>query len=131
MPTAPLQGTSADVVSGRSSLGSAAVAFEHARPRLLSTAHRIVGNRFEAEDIVQDAWVRWQSCDREQVLNATAFLITTTTRLALNAAQSARARHESPVGDWTHEPADEAVDPTPRSSAPRRWRAACTCSSSG
>jgi RNA polymerase sigma-70 factor (ECF subfamily) len=80
------------------------------RPRLLAIATRILGNASDGEDVVQDAWVRWQRCDRALVLNPTAFLVTTTTRLALNAAQSARARRESPVGAFLPEPADVTHD---------------------
>lgn len=89
----------------------AAEQFDAIRARLLSVAHRILGNHAEAEDIVQDAWLRWQAYDRSRVLNPTAFLVTTTARLALNAAQSARARHESCVGHWTLEPVDPHGDP--------------------
>jgi RNA polymerase sigma-70 factor (ECF subfamily) len=80
------------------------------RPRLLSIAHRILGSWTEAEDVVQDAWIRWQTYDRRTVLNPTAFLVTTTSRLAINAAQSARARRESSVGQWLSEPVDPSDD---------------------
>jgi RNA polymerase sigma-70 factor (ECF subfamily) len=73
--------------------------FRPVRPRLLSIAYRILGSWAEAEDVVQDAWLRWQTCDRRVVRNPTAFLVTTTTRLAINAATSARARRETYVGD--------------------------------
>ena len=85
--------------------------FARLHPRLVAIAHRIVGSRTEAEDIVQDAWLRWQTYDRTTVLNSTAFLVTTTTRLAINAAQSARARRESSVGHWLHEPVATSDDP--------------------
>jgi RNA polymerase sigma-70 factor, ECF subfamily len=80
------------------------------RPRLLGIAHRILGSWSEAEDIVQDAWIRWQTYDRSTVLNPTAFLVTTTARLAINASQSARARRESSVGQWLPEPVDTSDD---------------------
>jgi RNA polymerase sigma-70 factor (ECF subfamily) len=86
--------------------------FARVRSRLLGIAYRVLGNWSEAEDIVQDAWVRWQTCDRSRVLNPTAFLVTTTTRLAINTAQSARLRRESYVGGWSAEPADSGDDPT-------------------
>jgi RNA polymerase sigma-70 factor, ECF subfamily len=72
--------------------------FLDVRSRLLGTAYRILGNWSEAEDVVQDAWFRWQSYDRTIVVNPTAFLVTTTTRLAINTATSARVRRESYVG---------------------------------
>jgi RNA polymerase sigma-70 factor, ECF subfamily len=84
-------------------------AFCAVRRRLLGVAYRIVGSRAEAEDVVQDAWLRWQHADRATVANPTAFLVTTTARLAINAAQSARCRREAPVGDWFPEPV-AAVD---------------------
>lgn len=80
-------------------------------PRLFGIAYRMLGSAVEAEDVVQDAWIRWQSTDRSVVRNAAAFLITTTTRLAINVAESARARHETYVGPWLPEPIDTSFDP--------------------
>jgi RNA polymerase sigma-70 factor (ECF subfamily) len=93
------------------SLGDAVADFAALRPRLFALAYRVLGNWTEAEDIVQDTWLRWQRCDRRLVLNPSAFLVTTTTRLALNAAQSARARRETSVAHWACEPADTSSDP--------------------
>jgi RNA polymerase sigma-70 factor (ECF subfamily) len=86
-------------------------AFAAVRSRLLSIAHRILRRWSDAEDVVQDAWLRWQVYDRSTVANPTAFLVTTTTRLAINATQSARARREACVGDWLPELASAADDP--------------------
>jgi RNA polymerase sigma-70 factor, ECF subfamily len=86
-------------------------AFAAVRGRLLAIAHRILGRGSDAEDIVQDAWVRWQLYDRATVANPTAFLVTTTTRLAINAAQSARARREACVGTSLPELVAAADDP--------------------
>jgi RNA polymerase sigma-70 factor (ECF subfamily) len=86
-------------------------AFAAVRGRLLAIAHRVLGRGSDAEDVVQDAWVRWQLYDRTTVANPTAFLVTTTTRLALNAAQSARARREACAGEWLPELAAAAADP--------------------
>jgi RNA polymerase sigma-70 factor (ECF subfamily) len=96
-----------------SHLDQAADAFIGARPRLFGIAYRILRNPFEAEDTVQDAWLRWQCADRSTVVNADAFLATTTTRLALNHAQSAWRRRESTVGSWLPEPAGPAAGPEP------------------
>ena len=92
-------------------LDHAASIFASLRPRLVAIAYRMLGNSAEAEDIVQDAWLRWQTCDRDAVVNSTAFLVTTTTRLAINAAQSARWRRETYVCPWLPEPSDASADP--------------------
>ncbi len=86
-------------------------AFLCARPRLFGIAYRMLGSAAEAEDIVQDVWVRWQTTDRSAVRNPLAFLVTATTRLAINVLQSARARRETYVGPWLPEPVDTSVDP--------------------
>jgi RNA polymerase sigma-70 factor, ECF subfamily len=86
-------------------------AFLRARPRLFGIAHRMLGSSTEAEDIVQDVWVRWQTTDRSPVRNPLAFLVTATTRLAINVLQSARARRETCVGPWLPEPVDTSADP--------------------
>jgi RNA polymerase sigma-70 factor, ECF subfamily len=87
-------------------------AFERARPRLFGIAYRMLGSAAEAEDVVQDAWTRWQSTDRRVVQDPQAFLSTTTTRLAINVQQSARTRRETYVGPWLPEPVDTSADPT-------------------
>ena len=85
--------------------------FLRVRPRLFSIAYRMLGSPAEAEDIVQDVWLRWQTADRRLVRDAAAFLATTTTRLAINVMQSARARRETCVGHWLPEPVDPSADP--------------------
>jgi RNA polymerase sigma factor (sigma-70 family) len=84
--------------------------FMRVRPRLLGIAYRILGRTAEAEDVVQDAWVRWQTTDRSEVRDAAAFLVTTTTRLAINVIQSARWRRETNVGPRMPEPVDTGAD---------------------
>src|SRR5262245_7084418 len=86
-------------------------AFMNVRRRLFGIACRMLSNAAEAEDLVQDVWVRWQTTDRRQVRDATAFLVTTTRRLAINVMQSARSRHETPVGPDLPEPVDTTADP--------------------
>jgi RNA polymerase sigma-70 factor, ECF subfamily len=96
---------------------AAAVSVEHiasfqaARPRLFAVAYRVLGDPGEADDVVQDAWTRWQGADRDGVRDATAFLATTTMRLAFNVADSARARRETSVGTWLPERIDSGADP--------------------
>jgi RNA polymerase sigma-70 factor (ECF subfamily) len=92
-------------------LDHAASTFAGLRPRLFGIAYRILGSAADAEDVVQETWLRWQAYDRSAVREASAFLATTTTRLAINAAQSARARHETYVGPWLPEPVDTGADP--------------------
>ena len=84
--------------------------FVDVRPRLFGIAYRMLGSAVEAEDVVQDVWLRWQTTDRSAVRNPPAFLTTTTTRLAINVAQSARARRETYVGPWLPEPVDTSAD---------------------
>jgi RNA polymerase sigma-70 factor (ECF subfamily) len=93
-------------------LDHATAAFLSVRSRLFGIAYRMLGTAAEAEDIVQDVWLRWQSTDRSVVRDATAFLVTTTVRLAINHAQSARSRHETYIGPWLPEPVDTTADPT-------------------
>ncbi|MEV4537892.1 RNA polymerase sigma-70 factor [Asanoa sp. NPDC049518] len=85
--------------------------FEAVRGRLFGIAYRMLGSVSDAEDVVQEAWMRWQNTDRRKVDNPAAFLSTTTTRLAINAVTSARARRESYVGPWLPEPVDTRADP--------------------
>lgn len=93
-------------------IATATAEFLALRRRLLGIAHRILGSRAEAEDIVQDAWLRWQGCDRAAVDSPTAFLVTATTRLAINAANSARVRRAADVGESWPESVDTTYDPS-------------------
>src|SRR5262249_28854627 len=86
-------------------------AFLRARPRLFGIAYRMLGSVAEAEDIVQDVWVRWQTIDRSRVRKPLAFLVTATRRLAINVLQSARARRETSASAGLPEPADTSTDP--------------------
>ncbi|MFE2578672.1 sigma-70 family RNA polymerase sigma factor, partial [Streptomyces sp. NPDC059378] len=81
------------------------------RPQLFGIAYRVLGSSAEAEDVVQDAWLRWQNTDRTTVREPAAFLTAVATRLAINVAQSARVRRESYVGPWLPEPVDTSQDP--------------------
>jgi RNA polymerase sigma-70 factor, ECF subfamily len=85
--------------------------FVRVRRRLFGIAYRILGSAEEAEDIVQDVWLRWQLADRGPVLDPLAFLATATTRLAINRGQSARSRRETCVGPRLPEPVDTSSDP--------------------
>ena len=85
--------------------------FLSVRPRLFGIAYRMLGSSADAEDIVQDAWLRWQAADRTVVRDPAAFLRTTATRLAINVMQSARARREATVEPSLPEPVDTRADP--------------------
>lgn len=98
-------------VQGVDDLDVAAAVFMGVRPRLFGIAYRMLGSVAEAEDLVQDVWLRWQAYDRGAVTDPGAFLATTTTRLAINALQSARVRREKYVGPWLPEPVDTSADP--------------------
>jgi len=75
--------------------------FVDQRPRLFGIAYRILRSTDEAEDVVQDAWLRWQRTERRLVEDPAAFLAVTTRRLALNVLQSAHRRHETPGTEWS------------------------------
>jgi DNA-directed RNA polymerase specialized sigma24 family protein len=96
---------------GADDLEEAAAVFTSVRPRLFGIAYRMLGSVTEAEDLVQEVWLRWQLCDRSVVASPTAFLATTTTRLAINTLQLARVRRETYVGPWLPEPVDTSADP--------------------
>jgi RNA polymerase sigma factor (sigma-70 family) len=102
-------------VSGRTA--SATEAFEVQRPRLRRLAYRMLGSFAEADDVVQEAWLRWQQADAAEVRDAGAWLRRTVTRLCLDVSKSARARREAYVGEWLPEPLaenDGGTDDQPR-----------------
>lgn len=96
---------------GTSDLEEAVSVFVQHRRRLFGIAYRVLGSAAEAEDVVQEVWLRWQKTDRSVVLSPVAFLSSTTTRLAINVAQSARVRRETYIGPWLPEPVDTSSDP--------------------
>jgi len=81
-----------------------AASFEPYRRRLLGLAYRMLGSMADAEDAVQEAYLRWHRADRNNVADPRAFLMTTTTRMCLDMLASARARREEYVGPWLPEP---------------------------
>lgn len=78
--------------------------FERERPRLIGLAYRMLGTVTDAEDVVQDAWLRWQTVRTDQLERPEAWLTTVTTRIALDLIGSARRRRETYVGPWLPEP---------------------------
>jgi RNA polymerase sigma-70 factor (ECF subfamily) len=81
-----------------------AASFEPHRRRLLGLAYRMLGSMADAEDAVQETYLRWHAAGRDKVLEPRAFLMTTTTRICLDMLTSARARREEYVGPWLPEP---------------------------
>src|SRR6187402_2933636 len=81
-----------------------AASFEPYRRRLLGLAYRMLASMADAEDAVQEAYLRWHGADRDKVSDPRAFLMTTTTRICLDMLTSARARREEYVGPWLPEP---------------------------
>jgi len=81
-----------------------AASFEPCRRRLLGLAYRMLGSMAEAEDAVQETYLRWHGVDRNKVSDPKAFLMTTTARICLDMLTSARARREEYVGPWLPEP---------------------------
>ncbi|MEU5314114.1 RNA polymerase sigma-70 factor [Streptomyces sp. NPDC021562] len=94
-----------------SDLDEAVSDFVQYRARLFGIAYRVLGSVAEAEDVVQEVWLRWQKTDRSVVVSPVAFLSSATTRLAINVAQSARVRRETYIGPWLPEPVDTSGDP--------------------
>lgn len=74
------------------------------RPLLLSIAYRMLGSLADAEDILQDAFIRWQQASSGEIRSPKAFLVTVVTRLCINHLQSARVQREQYVGEWLPEP---------------------------
>jgi len=81
------------------------------RRRLFGIAYRMLGTVADAEDIVQETWIRWQGTDRSAVREPGAFLTTIATRLSINVLQSARAQRETYIGPWLPEPVNTDDDP--------------------
>lgn len=87
-----------------------AAEFEALRPQLTRVAYGMLGSLAEAEDIVQEAWLRLGRADRDAIDDLRAWLTTVVGRLALDALGSARARRESYVGEWLPEPLVEEFE---------------------
>jgi RNA polymerase sigma-70 factor (ECF subfamily) len=98
----------------RAEEAAATEAFERVRPRLLGLAYRMLGTRADAEDVVQDAWLKWQGARPDDVDRPEAWLTTTTTRLAIDRLRTLRRRREEYLGPWLAEPVvagpEEAVE---------------------
>lgn len=94
-----------------------AAIFENHRPVLTGIAYRMLGTCTDAQDIVQETYLKWSQTDLQAVREPRAWLVTTCSRLALNALQSARLRRENYVGAWLPEPLVDNNTPGPADTA--------------
>lgn len=92
-------------------------AFEAVRPRLMGLAYRLLGSRSDAEDVVQEAWLRWHQADRSAIRDAEGWLVTATTRLGIDRLRSARSERAAYSGPWLPEPLTIDEGPGPEDQA--------------
>lgn len=87
--------------------------FNRLRPRLQGIAYRMLGSSAEAEEVVQDAWLRWHEADQDSLDNTEAWLVSITTRLAIDRLRTAKVQREHYIGTWLPEPllSDSPVSP--------------------
>src|SRR6476659_4646732 len=78
--------------------------FNADRPLLFSIAYRMLGSASDAEDVLQDAWLRYSTVDRSAIRSPNAFATTIVTRLCLDRLKSARTKREEYIGPWLPEP---------------------------
>ena len=97
-----------------------ATLFEAQRPRLFGAAYRMVGSRAEAEDLVQEAFLRWQRIEHADVRNPQAWLVTAVTRLAIDRLRSLETEREAYHGPWLPEPLIGREPPAPDRTVERR-----------
>jgi RNA polymerase sigma-70 factor (ECF subfamily) len=88
--------------------------FDRYRARLFGIAYRMLGTRADAEEIVQDAYIRWHSADAKAIESAEAWLVTAVTRLSIDRLRKAYMQRETYIGPWLPEP---VVDPSPQDDA--------------
>ena len=91
--------------------------FDTLRPRLFGIAYRMLGVRADAEDVLQDAWLRWSAADHAELQSAEAWLVTVVTRLAIDRLRAAKTEREAYVGWWLPEPLVEVEERTPETAA--------------
>jgi RNA polymerase sigma-70 factor (ECF subfamily) len=96
---------------------SGLLTFAALRSRLLSIAYRMLGVRADAEDVVQDAWLRWHSAEQSGLQSAEAWLVTVTTRLAIDRLRARKIEREAYIGWWLPEPLVELEERTPETYA--------------
>ena len=91
--------------------------FQALRPRLFAVAYRMLGTRADAEDVLQDAWLRWSRTDPATLESAEAWLVTVVTRLSIDRLRAAKTEREAYVGWWLPEPLVEVDERTPEAVA--------------
>jgi RNA polymerase sigma-70 factor (ECF subfamily) len=91
--------------------------FDALRPRLFGIAYRMLGMRADAEDVLQDAWLRWTAADRSALQSPEAWLVTVVTRLAIDRLRAAKAERDAYSGRWLPEPIVEVEERTPEALA--------------
>lgn len=91
--------------------------FNGLRPRLFGLAYRMLGTRAEAEEIVQDAYIRWHTSDLDAIENPEAWLVSATTRLSIDRLRKASRQRETYVGPWLPEPMSISLNPSPQEDA--------------
>ena len=104
-------GSSTASAADAGDLDAAVDVFEQHRRRIFGIAYRMLGTVSDAEDIVQETWIRWQNTERDGNAEPAAILATIASRLSINATQSARARRETYIGPWLPEPVNTDADP--------------------
>lgn len=91
--------------------------FNHHRPRLFAIAYRMLGTRVDAEDIVQEAWLRWNAADTGSLASAQAWLVTVVTRLSVDRLRAVRKEREAYAGFWLPEPLVDIDEHTPEAAS--------------
>jgi RNA polymerase sigma-70 factor (ECF subfamily) len=91
--------------------------FDALRPRLFAIAYRMLGTRADAEDVLQDAWLRWHQTDPTALQSAEAWLVTVVTRLSIDRLRAAKTEREAYIGWWLPEPLVELDERTPEAAA--------------
>jgi RNA polymerase sigma-70 factor (ECF subfamily) len=97
----------------KSTAATSDAVFSALRPRLFSIAYRMLGIRADAEDVVQDAWLRWDGTRQDGLQSAEAWLVTVVTRLAIDRLRAARSEREAYTGLWLPEPLVDVDERTP------------------
>jgi DNA-directed RNA polymerase specialized sigma24 family protein len=101
--------------------------FEAVRARLVALAYRMLGSRAEAEDVVQDVWLKWHLADTREVRAPAAWLTTITTRAAIDRLRHVQRERASQAAGWLPEPWLDEVAPSAEDLAPRTHGSSSAC----